>query len=177
MRICLEFLTESVKLENQEAVSDAVATLLRLARTDATGSGSTPVAVEEPTVKEDPPPKTKRKRRTQKELAAAKAAKEAEKQEAKEASEVDPVEETKTADVKLHVEPQEEVTEDQVKAAVVACVKRLTVAGTKSPTKKVVEILTALTGKKRVGEIAPEDYPKVIAGLSGDVEEDAEDLF
>lgn len=169
MRICLEFLTESVKLENQEAVSDAVATLLRLARTDATGSGSTPVAVEEPTVKEDPPPKTKRKRRTQKELAAAKAA--------KEASEVDPVEETKTADVKLHVEPQEEVTEDQVKAAVVACVKRLTVAGTKSPTKKVVEILTALTGKKRVGEIAPEDYPKVIAGLSGTVEEDAEDLF
>jgi len=173
MRVTGDFLTESVKTENQDAVTEAVAALLRFTRSGYTQTEPPQAGEpEDQPAEPKPKPKPKRKRRTKAEIAADKAAEVA----------VDPVEETVTADIVVEEENLEappSVSEADVKAAVVDCVQRLTKAGRNTPTLVVVKKLVELTGKKRVGEIDSSDYAKVIAGLAGDLpeEDEAEDLF
>ena len=117
------------------------------------------------------PAKPKRKRRTKAQIAADKAA-----EEAAAAAEAAPVAEATTEEkkvaalpVNVAVDPLEDVpvsiTQDEVKAEVVAAVGRLTADGDEAPTATVVAVLEKATGVKRVGEISPDKYHEVIAAL------------
>jgi hypothetical protein len=130
-----------------------------------------PVVVEPPTLVEvvKAVAKPKRKRRTKAQIAADEAAASPATPEVAADPPVNPVVET-VAPVGETVPP---VTPEQVKAAVVGAIERLTAAAdpldidpANAPTQLVVNELVELTGKERIGEIDPKQYGVVVAGLA-----------
>lgn len=131
-----------------------------VAAAPATSPVQTTVAPQADTPAETKP---KRKRRTKAQIAAdeAAAAAAAATPATPEVVEVDPLGEVPVAIDVTNTAP----TEDEVKAEVVAAVGRLTADGDASPTATVVAVLEKASGKKRVGEISPDQYHAVIAAL------------
>jgi hypothetical protein len=117
-------------------------------------------------------PKPKRKRRTKAQIAADNAAAEAPVEAVQPSPVVTPDSPVVRPEV-VEVDPLSDApdvtnsapSEDEVKEQVVAAVGRLTADGDAAPTATVVAVLEAATGKKRVGEISPDQYHVVISAL------------